>query len=60
MLVRLAQGLTHLGKGALTLNPYHSDRQLMCPAAIAGVLTACFAFLDANNSKFTLIIYIRF
>lgn len=52
MLVRLSQGLTHLGKGTLTLNPYHSDRQLMCPAAIAGVLATCFAFLDANNSNF--------
>ncbi|VDM95777.1 unnamed protein product [Thelazia callipaeda] len=50
MLVRLAQGLTHLGKGTMTLNPFHSDRQLMCPAAIAGLVTICFAFLDANNS----------
>ncbi|VDN57153.1 unnamed protein product [Dracunculus medinensis] len=50
MLIRLAQGLTHLGKGTVTLNPFHSDRQLMCPAAVAGLFTACFAFLDANNS----------
>lgn len=49
MLIRLAQGLTHLGKGTVTLNPFHSDRQLMCPAAVAGLFTACFAFLDANN-----------
>ncbi|KAJ6734149.1 26S PROTEASOME NON-ATPASE REGULATORY SUBUNIT [Salix purpurea] len=26
--VRIAQGLVHLGKGLLTLNPYHSDRFL--------------------------------
>lgn len=57
MLVRLAQGLTHLGKGTLTLNPYHSDRQLMCPAAVAGVLATCFAFLDANNSELFLNFY---
>ena len=25
-MVRLAQGLTHMGKGTLTLQPYHSDR----------------------------------
>ena len=25
------QGLTHLGKGTLTLNPYHSDRMLIVP-----------------------------
>merc|ERR1719209_1906278 len=30
-MVRVAQGLVHLGKGTLTLNPFHSDRQLMSP-----------------------------
>ncbi|VDN23491.1 unnamed protein product [Gongylonema pulchrum] len=49
MLVRLAQGMTHMGKGTMTLNPFHSDRQLMCPAAVAGLITICYAFLDANN-----------
>ena len=28
-MVRLAQGLTHLGKGTLTLSPYHFDRSLL-------------------------------
>ncbi|KHN71636.1 26S proteasome non-ATPase regulatory subunit 2 [Toxocara canis] len=50
MLVRLAQGMTHMGKGTMTLNPFHSDRQLMCPAAVAGLFAVCFAFLDGNNS----------
>ncbi|KAI6202974.1 26S proteasome non-ATPase regulatory subunit 2 [Aphelenchoides besseyi] len=50
MLVRIAQGLTHMGKGTMTLNPFHSDRQLMSPAAVAAVFSVCFAFLDANNS----------
>lgn len=27
-LVRIAQGLVHMGKGLLTLNPYHTDNQL--------------------------------
>ncbi|PPS07989.1 hypothetical protein GOBAR_AA12665 [Gossypium barbadense] len=27
--VRITQGLVHIGKGLLTLNPYHSDR-LLC------------------------------
>merc|ERR1719220_3015052 len=35
-MVRVAQGLVHLGKGTLTLNPFHSDRQLMSPVAVAG------------------------
>ncbi|MBA0852958.1 hypothetical protein Goshw_011858 [Gossypium schwendimanii] len=29
--VRIAQGLVHMGKGLLTLNPYHSDRLLCSP-----------------------------
>ena len=27
-LVRIAQGLVHMGKGLFTLNPYHTDNQL--------------------------------
>lgn len=54
MLVRLAQGLTHMGKGTMTLNPFHSDRQLLCPSAVAALFATCFAFLDANNSTLTL------
>lgn len=50
MLVRLAQGLTHMGKGTMTLNPFHSDRQLMCPASVAALFTICFAFLGAENT----------
>ncbi|KAF6161143.1 hypothetical protein GIB67_007784 [Kingdonia uniflora] len=29
--VRIAQGLLHMGKGLLTLNPYHSNRFLLSP-----------------------------
>uniref|UniRef100_A0A8C9DS02 26S proteasome non-ATPase regulatory subunit 2 n=1 Tax=Prolemur simus TaxID=1328070 RepID=A0A8C9DS02_PROSS len=48
-MVRLAQGLTHLGKGTLTLCPYHSDRQLMSQVAVAGLLTVLVSFLDVRN-----------
>ncbi|ESR59931.1 hypothetical protein CICLE_v10014210mg [Citrus x clementina] len=44
--VRIAQGLVHMGKGLLTLNPYHSDRFLLSPTALAGVVTTLFACLD--------------
>lgn len=50
-MVRIAQGLTHLGKGTLTLSPYHSDRQLMSPVALAGLMATLVAFLDVKNSK---------
>ncbi|KAH0546132.1 26S proteasome non-ATPase regulatory subunit 2 [Cotesia glomerata] len=48
-MVRIAQGLTHLGKGTLTLSPYHSDRQLLSPVALAGLLSAIIGFLDVKN-----------
>ena len=38
-LVRVAQGLLHMGKGLTTLSPYHSDRSLLSPRSLAGLLT---------------------
>lgn len=38
-LVRVAQGMLHMGKGLTTINPYHSDRQLLSPLALASLLT---------------------
>ncbi|KAL9696444.1 hypothetical protein quinque_016023 [Culex quinquefasciatus] len=48
-MVRIAQGLTHLGKGTLTLSPFHSDRQLMSPVAVAGLLATLVSFMDVKN-----------
>lgn len=54
------QGLTHLGKGTLTLCPYHSDRQLMSQVAVAGLLTVLVSFLDVKNSEsFSSLIYLH-
>lgn len=50
-MVRIAQGLTHLGKGTLTISPYHSERQLMSPVAVAGLMATLVSFLDVKNSK---------
>ncbi|CAI9089333.1 OLC1v1023892C4 [Oldenlandia corymbosa var. corymbosa] len=44
--VRIAQGLVHLGKGLLTLSPYHSERFLLSPTALAGLVTLLHACLD--------------
>jgi len=49
-MVRIAQGLVHLGKGTLTLNPFHSDRQLMSPVAVAGLLAVLVALLDVKTT----------
>src|SRR4051812_31953923 len=51
MLVRIAQGLNHMGKGTLTLNALHSDRQLMCPTSAAAVLVVCMLLADETDSK---------
>jgi 26S proteasome regulatory subunit N1 len=48
-MVRIAQGLVHLGKGTLGLTPFHSDRQLLSPVALAGLLTTLFTFLDVRG-----------
>jgi len=48
-MVRIAQGLVFLGKGTLTLAPYHSDRTLLSPTAVAGLLTVLHSCLDMKN-----------
>ncbi|MEW5318423.1 MAG: hypothetical protein WDW38_009646 [Sanguina aurantia] len=45
-LVKMVQGLVHMGKGLLTLSPYHTDRQLMSGVALSGLLTVLFSALD--------------
>ena len=55
MLVRMALGLVHLGKGTMTLNAYHSDRQLMCPVSVAALTIVSFAFLAKNCSFFLIL-----
>eukprot|EP00252_Welwitschia_mirabilis_P007291 TRINITY_DN1852_c1_g1_i1.p1 TRINITY_DN1852_c1_g1~~TRINITY_DN1852_c1_g1_i1.p1 ORF type:complete len:893 (+),score=200.52 TRINITY_DN1852_c1_g1_i1:210-2888(+) len=47
--VRIAQGLVHLGKGLLTLNPYHSDRFLLSHSALAGIITLLHGCLDMKS-----------
>ncbi|KAI8010206.1 hypothetical protein LOK49_LG06G01779 [Camellia lanceoleosa] len=44
--VRIAQGLVHLGKGLLTLAPYHFEHFLLSSTALAGILTMLHACLD--------------
>lgn len=49
-IVRLSQGLLHMGKGTMTLNPYHMNRQLLCPPAIAALMTVMIAMTDVKTS----------
>lgn len=48
-MVRIAQGLVHMGKGTISINPYHTDRQLLSRVAMAGLLTTILAFTDTKT-----------
>ncbi|KAI0395900.1 armadillo-type protein [Xylariaceae sp. FL0594] len=48
-MVRIAQGLLHLGKGTMTLNPFHTDRQILSPVATGGILAVLVAMIDAKQ-----------
>lgn len=48
-MVRIAQGLLHMGKGSLTVNPFHTERQVLSRVAAAGLLTVLVAMIDAKE-----------
>eukprot|EP00657_Telonema_sp_P-1_P011677 TRINITY_DN704_c0_g1_i1.p1 TRINITY_DN704_c0_g1~~TRINITY_DN704_c0_g1_i1.p1 ORF type:complete len:858 (-),score=260.79 TRINITY_DN704_c0_g1_i1:183-2756(-) len=49
-MVNIAQGLLHMGKGLLSLSPFHSDRLLKSTVAIGGLLTVLHAAVDIKNT----------
>jgi 26S proteasome regulatory subunit N1 len=48
-MVRIAQGLLHMGKGTMTLNPFHTDRQVLSKVGTAGLLTTLVTLIDAKD-----------
>lgn len=48
-MVRIAQGLLHMGKGTVSVNPFHTDRQVLSRVAAAGLLTVLIAMIDAKQ-----------
>jgi len=48
--VRIAQGLLHMGKGLMTLNPFHSDRMLMSGPAVGALLLLLHSCLDLKTT----------
>ena len=48
-MVRIAQGLLHMGKGTLSVNPFHTDRQVLSRVATAGLLTVLVSLIDAKQ-----------
>ena len=59
-MVRISQGLVHLGKGLMSLNPLHSDKFLFSPVSLAGLLTVLYAATDMKtffNGKYHYFLY---
>ncbi|KAF9050814.1 26S proteasome regulatory complex, non-ATPase subcomplex, Rpn1 subunit [Hymenopellis radicata] len=48
-MVRVAQGMVHMGKGTIGLNPFFSDRSIMSRPAVAGLLATLTAFTDSKG-----------
>lgn len=48
MMVRITQGLLHMGKGLLTINPIHSNNFLVNNAGVAGLLIAILSFTEVE------------
>lgn len=48
-MVRIAQGLLHMGKGTMSLNPFHTDRQILSRVSAAGLLSVLVAMIDAKQ-----------
>ena len=53
-MVRIAQGMVHMGKGTIGLNPFFFDRSIMSRPAVAGLLATLTAFTDAKSCDFEL------
>ncbi|WVQ83362.1 hypothetical protein IAT38_005502 [Cryptococcus sp. DSM 104549] len=48
-MVRIAQGLVHMGKGTIGINPFFNDGQAMSRTAVAGLLSVIVSFTDARK-----------
>lgn len=49
-MTRVAQGLLSMGKGLISLTPLHSDRLLMCPSAVASLITVATLGLELGGT----------
>lgn len=51
-IIRIAQGLLHLGKGLISLNPFSCHGNLLSKVAISGILGTLHACFDFSGRKF--------
>ncbi|KAK2024190.1 proteasome/cyclosome [Colletotrichum zoysiae] len=48
-MVRIAQGLLHMGKGTMSVNPFHTDRNVLSRVSTGGLLAVLVAMIDAKQ-----------
>jgi len=48
-IVRIAQGILHMGKGTISIFPFHSEGTLLRPTAMAGLLVTIHTCFDLKN-----------
>lgn len=53
-MVRIAQGLLHMGKGTMTVNPFHTERSVLSRVSVAGLLVVLISLIDARDCKLQL------
>ena len=49
-LVRIAQGILHLGKGLLTISPYQQDSLLLSHTSLCGILTIIHSMINVEST----------
>jgi len=58
--VRIAQGLLHMGKGLITIQPYYQDKFLLNTVSMAGIIIVMHCCLDMSNillGKYAYLLY---
>jgi len=59
-LVRIAQGLLHMGKGLITIQPFYQDKFLLNTVSMAGIIIVMHSCLDMSNillGKYAYLLY---
>jgi 26S proteasome regulatory subunit N1 len=51
-MVRIAQGLLHMGKGTLNVNPFHTERSVLSRVSVAALLTTVVSLVDARSCEY--------
>lgn len=51
-MVRIAQGLLHMGKGTLSVNPFHTERSVLSRVSTASLLTVLVSLVEAKSCMF--------